>query len=302
MKRAWASTSMLTVLAGAATVASSNLGCGEDGNGESDLSVLLVAEETITNGVAVGSAEEDSQDYAVTFTKYLVSLGQVRMAEANGKHPRHDDTVYIADMQRVGEEGVEIATFRDLEAGQWPEFGFATTVPTADAVALGGVTPEDRVQMVEHGWTYWIEGQVERPVEQGGPVSFVLQVPVHSEYYDCASDAEPGVTVMNGPSSATITLHGDHIFFNAFPSGTEGLIKRRAGWIIEADQDGDGHVTSEDLAKIDASVLFTSANGYSLNLPFDGFPLNTALDFVRAQLATQGHLNGEGGCSQRFSP
>ena len=58
----------------------------------------------------------------------------------------------------------------------------------------------------------------------------------------------------------------------------------------------------EDLAQIDASVLFTSELGYSLNVPFEGFPIETALDFVRAQLATQGHLNGEGTCSQRFSP
>ena len=274
----------------------------EVGGGKGDLSVLLASEETITNGLAVGTGEEDSQDYAVRFTKYLVAIGRVHVAKANGADRVADDTVYVANMQGVSESGLELVTFEDLSAGQWPEFGFATPVPTAGAMSLAGTSEADAAQMIERGWTYWIEGVVERPEAEGGPVQFVLQTPVSTEYYDCAVDNQPGVAVTNGPSTATITLHGDHIFFNAFPGGNEGVIQRRAGWLVEADVDGDGRVVTEDLAKIDASTLFTSEKGYSLNVPFPDFPINTALDFVRAQLATQGHLNGEGGCDQTFTP
>jgi len=279
------------------------VGCGDDGvNGNGDLSVLLAAEPSISEGLGVGGGPEGSEDYGVTFEKYLVAIGRVQVAQANGARQVSDDTVYVADMRAVGEDGVTIATFDDLPAGQWPEFGFATAIPGADAVALAGTSEADRAFMVERGISYWIEGTVQRPAAEGGPVRFVLQVPVNSQYSDCQLDAQPGVTVMHGPSSATVTLHGDHIFFNAFPSAAEGVIRRRARWIVEADRDGDGLVTGDELAQIDASELFKSTDGYSLNLPFEGFAINTALDFVRAQLATQGHLNGEGGCSQTFTP
>ena len=279
------------------------VGCGDDGvSGNGDLSVLLAAEPSISEGLSVGAGAEGSEDYAVTFEKYLVAIGRVQVARANGARKVSDDAVYVADMRAVGEDGLTIAEFDDLPAGQWPEFGFATVVPGADAVALAGTSEADRAFMVERGISYWIEGTVHRPSAAGGPVRFVLQVPVNSQYYDCALDAQPGVTVIDGPSSATVTLHGDHIFFNAFPSAAEGVVRRRAGWIVEADRDGDGLVTGEDLAQIDASELFKSTDGYSLNVPIEGFPINTALDFVRAQLATQGHLNGEGACSQTFTP
>lgn len=288
---------------GASLMALGLSACSEDvGGGSGDLTVLLAAEETITNGLGASSGDEDSQDYAVSYSKYLVAIGRVHVAKENGKDEVADDTVYVANMQNVSESGIPLATFDDLTAGQWPEFGFATPVPTADAVPLAGATEAEVAQMVERGWTFWIEGVVERPEAEGGPVQFVLQTPVSTEYFDCAVDGEPGVTVTDGPSTATITLHGDHIFFNAFPGGSEGTIRRRAGWVVEADVDGDGRVVTEDLAAIDASQLFTSEKGYSLNVPFPNFPINTALDFVRAQLATQGHLNGEGGCSYRFTP
>jgi hypothetical protein len=276
-------------------------GCGEDTvSGNGDLGVYLAAEESISEGLGAGTGEEEaSEDYAVTFEKYLVAIGSVQVAQENGANAVSDETVFVADMRAVGENGLEIAKFNDLSAGQWPEFGFSTVIPGASATALAGTSAEDLAFMVERGITYWIEGTVQRPEK---PVRFVLQVPVNSRNQDCALDGNPGVVVMNGPSSATVTLHGDHIFFNAFPSGAEGVVRRRAGWIVEADTDDDGLVTSEDLAKIDASTLFTSDKGYSLSLPFPNFPIVTALDYVRAQLATQGHLNGEGGCIQEFTP
>jgi hypothetical protein len=131
--------------------------CDEDvGGGSGDLNVLLAAEETITNGLAVGSGEEDSQDYAVSYSKYLVAIGRVHVAKANGKDKVEDDAVYVANMRGVSESGLPLATFEDLSAGQWPEFGFATPVPTAAALPLAGTSVADAAQMIEHGWSYWI--------------------------------------------------------------------------------------------------------------------------------------------------
>ena len=90
-----------------------------------------------------------------------------------------------------------------------------------------------------------------------------------------------------------VTFHGDHLWFNAFPSDSEGAITRQTGWMVEADRDGDGIVRTEDLEQLDALEVFTAERGYNLaGAP----PLDSALDWVRAQLATQGHYQGEGEC------
>jgi hypothetical protein len=114
-------------------------------------------------------------------------------------------------------------------------------------------------------------------------------------FRDCERDGEPGVSVTaQGTATASITLHGDHMFFNAFPTSSEANIERLAGYIVQADRDGDGHVDEAELEQLDATIAFTRARGYSL----DGAPIliDDALDFVRAQLATQGHYQGEGEC------
>jgi hypothetical protein len=90
-----------------------------------------------------------------------------------------------------------------------------------------------------------------------------------------------------------VTLHGDHLFFDAFPTGDEGTIMRRAQWLANADLDGDANVTAAELQAASASDLFP-ASLYSLTGAL--VPVSTAFDFVRAQLATQGHFQGEGEC------
>jgi hypothetical protein len=277
----------------------STTGCEVEGpRGHGKLRIELSAEETITDGLALGSENEDARDYAVHFTKYLATLGNVRVARDDG-HEARLPGVFVADMVQVGEAGVELGELTDLRAGQWPEFGFETPVAKLGAKALAGVSKEDLALMIERGLTYWIEGVVERSDEQGGPVSFVVQTAVPTVFSRCEHDGEFGVAIVaDGTSTATITLHGDHMFFNRFPTGAESDMLRLAGWVVAADTDGDGKVRTEDLAALDPTVVFTRALGYSLGGA--SHPIQNALDFVRLQLATQGHFAGEGECISDF--
>jgi hypothetical protein len=271
-------------------------GCGgEDGEGEGKVRVLLESEETIREGLDPGSEDENTRDHAVRYTKYLAVVGHVELARSGGGSAALDD-VLVADMKQVGAEGVQLGVLDGLAAGEWDRFGFQTPAAAAGAKAGPGVSAADLATMIAEGWTYWIEGVVEGEERD---VKFVIQTDVPTTFESCELDGEPGVTVVEGsPQSATITLHGDHIFFNAFPTGSEGSIERRAAWVVAADADGDGNVSTEDLRALDASEVFTSTLGYSL----DGapIPIVNALDFVRAQLATQGHYKGEGECIWHF--
>jgi hypothetical protein len=104
---------------------------------------------------------------------------------------------------------------------------------------------------------------------------------------------------LNGPL-AWSERWGPLQWFNSFPTGSEASIERRAAWILEADADGDGRVSTEDLVALDATEVFTTQLGYSLDGAPDGITIDNALDFVRAQLATQGHFKGEGECIWQF--
>jgi hypothetical protein len=266
-------------------------GCGDAGVGT--LRVQLSAEETITEGLAAGPAQEDTRDYSVSYTKFLAVIGRVKLARSGRHDPFADDSVYIADMRQVGAEGLALVQLADVPAGQWDQFSFETPLAVAGAKVLPGVAPGDAQLMIERGLTYWIEGSVAGPER---PVSFVFQLAVPTLFADCESNGEPGVAVGEGGiSTATITLHGDHLWFDSFPTGDESTVTRRAAWLVQADRDGDGMVSTSDLASVRAEDVFPSSLGY--NLSGSGGPIVNALDFVRAQLATQGHLNGEGDCT-----
>jgi hypothetical protein len=196
-------------------------------------------------------------------------------------------------MKQVGEQGLELVSLTGLASGQWDSFGFETPAAGSGVSPLGTVNPADVAQMSEKGLTYWIEGVAQCPERS---VSFSFQVAVPTVFSECEGDGEPGVSVSGGATStATITLHGDHLWFDSLPSASEGTVMRRAAWLLKADSDGDGKVSTADLANVRADDAFPSSLGYNLS----GAPIANALDFVRAQLATQGHLNGEGECQWR---
>lgn len=262
--------------------------CGDDAGSAASLRIQLSAEETITGGLRAGDGPDDTRDYGVTYTKFLVAIGRLKLAR--GSHTQSDDRVFIADMRQLGGAGAELFKFDRIATGRWSQFGFETPIVPADAQPLAGVSQADVHVMIDKQLTYWIEGSVDQP---GRPVHFSFQVAAPTVYTDCASNGEPGVAVTEGgASTATITLHGDHLWFDALPTASEGSLMRRTAWLVKSDLNGDGNVDASELSNIAAENVFPSALGYNLA----GAKIVTALDFVRAQLASQGHLNGEGEC------
>jgi len=270
------------------------LGCGDEGEGGAGtLRIQLAAEASILAPISVGPGPEQMRDCAVSYSKFLVALGRVELASSRASERRRDERMFVADMKQVGEQGLELVQLTGLAAGQWDGFGFETPAAASTAQALGAVSPGDLAEMIEKGLTYWVEGSAACPERT---VSFSFQVAVPTLFYACESDGEPGVAVSGGATStATITLHGDHLWFDSLPSASEGSVMRRAAWLLQVDADGDGKVSTADLANVRAEAAFPSSLGYNLS----GATIGSALDFVRAQLATQGHLNGEGECQWR---
>jgi hypothetical protein len=257
--------------------------------------VSLQPEDTITHGLSAGSQEENTKDYDVSYSKFIVAVGNVRLAQSRSDHRLQTDTLTVVDLSKIDADGVELASFDDVPSGTWDQFGYEVG-DAEQGVESIEVDDADLQTMIDNGWTYWIEGRVDRAQAEGGPVDFVIQTAVPTLFDKCGIDGKLGLTVLaHGTATGVITIHGDHIWFNSFPSGSEGVVERRAAWIFAADENGDGKVTTQELASLDATKVFTTELGYRLDGP-EGIPIDTALDFVRAQLVTNGHFKGEGEC------
>lgn len=280
--------------------------CG--GGPTGDVTVLLTAEDTITEGLDPGTELENIVDgWEVRFSKYIVAIGDVHLQRSADGQEAHDETIYVVDLAQLPASGITLTQFEALSAVQWDRFGYATAHPSAMAVRHDSVSQADFDAMVANEWSYYIEGTLSSPTGESCPpggtcraatsIAFRFGVDVDAGFGPCeAEDGLPGVVVTESGTSVAITLHGDHMFFDGFPSGAE-IIERRAQWLANADTDGDDVVTAAELQAVEASALFPSS---LYNLGGAPIPIEHGWDYVRAQLATQGHFQGEGECQWTF--
>src|SRR5690606_36774095 len=177
--------------------------------------------------------------------------------------------------------------------------------------------------MVESGWTYLIRGTLSQTGGQSCPpaaksepgerqpngqlsgedpcydaesIDFELGISAPTALGPCSIDGSAGVAIPDGGTqTVALTIHGDHLFFNGFPEGGEGGVQRLAQWLADCDLNLDGLVDRDELEAIEPDDLPELDDRYQLG----GAPvphLDTMLDYVTAQLKSQGHYQGEGEC------
>ena len=293
-------------------------GCG-GAEGVGDAVILLESEESILSGIASGPELENIQDgWNVTFDKYVVSIGNVSLARSS--HPgvaETSDDVLVVDLTAVP-TGVTLTRFSGIDAGRWDRVSYEATPPTEAATRDGSVDPEDFDDMVANGWTHLVEGtllEAQAGTGQSCPpggvcvpapsVAFRFALAAPARFSNCESKdaAQGGFTVpREGTTTQSATLHGDHVFFDAFIGGAE-VVRRQAQWLADSDIDGNANVDVGELESIGLTalpILFPPSD-YNLSgspvLPFD-----SADDWVVSQLSTQGHWNGEGECVWALLP
>lgn len=299
------------------------LACGTKDDGASgSLAVLLESEDVIIDGLNPGDKTENIRDgWRVTFDKYLVVLGGIHLRFAS------DETLeaeapdrFAVDLTKVPSSGLELWRFARLRSGRW-EFHYSTTRGVHDAARDASVDQDDFDEMAQNDWTYLISGELKNDEGQSCPplglakpgdkepngnesggnpcydaprVHFVFGARAETSYGPCAIDDVPGVAVPSlGTQTVAITIHGDHLFFNGFPEGSEGGVRREAQWMADCDLNLDGTVTQKELEAITPSELPVMED-----YQFGGAPIEPTdmYRYVRAQLKTQGHYQGEGEC------
>ena len=301
---------MCALLIGAWMVAcgddSSAVDGGTDGATGGALSLLLEAEETITEGLEGGSGDENILDgWSVTFDRYVVAIGDIDLTfSTDASNTANASEVFVVDLVQVPPTGLALWSFDSLRNGRW-ELAYETPLASASAQRHESVSEEVFAEMVREGWTYLVEGTISQTGGESCPppagtcsvnesIAFRFGAAAATAYGPCqAEDGPPGVAIIPGGTTASLTIHGDHLFFNGFPEAEEGGVMRFAQWLADCDIDLDGMVTRAELEGIVPADLAELDERYDLSSPI---PLTNMWEYVRAQLTTQGHFQGEGEC------
>lgn len=299
-------------------------GCSGDA-GRGDLRVLVEAEDVILDGLDPGEGVESIRDgWAVRFDQYIVALGPIGVS-TNMSPWITGDEVHVIDLTAIPAAGESLWTLSGLQEGRW-EFFYSTSSALIGDGALRHptVSEDDFAWMDAEALTYLIRGTIEQaggkscpPASLATPpdgavadgsnaagdpcyaapmVAFEIAANAATQFGPCEVDEVPGFGVTAGnETSVAITIHGDHLFFNGFPEGAEGGVMRLAQWLADCDLDLDGNVTRAELEAISPSDLVEIDDRYQLGgSPLS--PLTNMWTYVRAQLKTQGHFQGEGEC------
>ena len=272
------------------------VGCGNDdngGGGDGNLTILITAEETIPDGIPDGGDEGIQDGYSISFDKYIISVGFVDMS-MGGSDQQLGENVLVADYTAIPTVGEELDAFMGIPTGQYDQFGYETPVPTSDSIRSSTVSEEDFDLMVENEWTYWIEGTLTSSLDPFS-IDFIIQANVPTVYSECGIEGQPLGVAVSTNSSVEATMHGDHLVFNGCPAD-ESNVTRLAQWMADVpDLNMDGVLTQDEFeAADDIGTLFPQDTYDFAECPL---AINNAWDFVRAELGTQGHIDGEGECA-----
>lgn len=299
------------------------LGCAGD---TGEVSLLVEPEGTIIDGLSAGDGLEEIQDgWSVHFSKYIVALGPIQLRNVQSGVLAFDAGRWAIDLAGLPARGTTLWTLPDVDSGRTDLF-FATAA--SDLERHDSVLESDFEMLVDDGATHLIEGTLTHPTGASCPPTSLAEVPDDAEatgenaggdacyprtsvdfsimvtaevtYGPCSIDGVPGLSVESGvTTTGAISMHGDHLFFGGFPEGAEGEVRRYAQWLADCDLDLDGVVTSAELERIAPADL----PEFDERFPLGGSPLRPVddlLTYVRSQLSTQGHFQGEGECGIGF--
>ncbi|XXF77971.1 hypothetical protein P2318_33710 [Myxococcaceae bacterium GXIMD 01537] len=267
------------------------LGC----TGSGGVTFTTYGEEFIEKEIPAAKGEEAgfSDGWTVRFGKFLVVLGEVKVANRDGEVGAELRTPKVFDVHKPGPVVVE--SFVNLPAEEWDAVSYAIA-PSAQAEA-GNVAEADLQLMKTGGYAVYVEGEATK-----GAVTkrFKWGFTSNTLMEHCESpDLGKGVKVpSSGDETVQLTIHGDHLFFDDLQSPEA---KMRFDALADADRFGaggavgaDGEVTLEELAGVDLTEL--PADRYGTG---GAANVRNLRDFVSALVRTLGHYRGEGECSPR---
>jgi hypothetical protein len=287
------------------------LACSSSSGGKGNVQVFIDPEASITEGVAAGDGDENMRDgWSVTYTRFLVTVGNFRARSSSTGHSVRDATIYVLDLKKAPPGGYVTFSARDLDAERYDKVGQDMPAAAPGARALPPTTDADVRLMIDKGYSIYVEGSLSKADGQscvpGKPmdcvpaktISFKWGFAMATSFDDCEAQGVPGFAIpAGGTTQVKPTIHGDHWFFVDMTEGAE-VTKRYAQYIADSDLDRDGETTLDELSRVRAADVFPS-DKYRLSGAVGGVPIATALDYVKGQARTIHDFQGDGECPTR---
>jgi len=255
-------------------------GCADDSDdvGQGTLTMEIWGEEYIESGVP---ASDFDDGWAVTFDRFLVSLGSLEAAQADQPPALTAPSFRLWDLTAT--DGPLALVSALAPAGSYPHARYAIAPATAD-IEPGNATAADVELMADRSSSVHVEGTA---TDGTATVSFAWSFST-STSYDCHT-----ATALAHGAEATvqITIHGDHLFYDSAVSADPAL---RFSDIALADENGDGEVTQAELEAYDITAL--------PNYDVGNLDIDTLWGFVEHMTTTLGHVDGERHCDATEQP
>lgn len=265
--------------------------CSDEGQGS--VRFTTWGEDFIEKEIPADPGEGGFSDgWSVKYDKFLVAFHAIKVADDRGETAATMGVSKLVDNVRPGKK--ELVTFSGLPARAWNRVSYQIRPALASSELLGA-TAADRDLMVSKGYALYAEGSASKGAVRK---TFRWGFATATEMSACRAAEEAGraaegvVVTSGGSTTAELTTHGDHLFYDRLKASDDPAIETalRFDAIAAADQDGDGEVTMTELAGRPIDVRLYDPSG------FDAVNLGA---FITQLSRTVGHYRGEGECTVR---
>lgn len=257
-------------------VCAGSLLLGACGASPGTLNVSIYGEEFIEKGIP---SSEFSDGWAVTFTKFLVSVGEVSAARGGGSADLTEPTYRIFNLTAASNGQGQSITSKSVPGGAYDRVAFRVA-PPPQGTSGGNATAAERDTVTRGGYGLYVEGRAQKGAMTK---TFAWGFTNKTFYKACESTA----MVDGNTASSQLTVHGDHLFyddlFSAEPNVSFDLI-------ASADRDANGEVTQAELLALDIRTQSRYQVGST--------GITNLWAFLSYQTSTVGHIDGEGHCAE----
>ncbi len=205
--------------------------------------------------------------FLVTFTSRALMDGDGQMVGEIGGSQVYDLT--LAGPTAMGTVEVPATHYSSVHA----------TVGPAQGATSGNASEEQLEWMNEGAFSVHVEGTL---TCGGMDKAFSWDFATLTAY---ACEPEDLTIPAGGSDTSQLTIHGDHLFYDGLEN-PDAVVRGQA--IFDADADGSGTITQEELAQVSVASLGYDVGQYG--------EVATLEDFVTFLTQTLGHIDGEGHC------
>ncbi|HEU4534996.1 MAG TPA: hypothetical protein VFS00_12805 [Polyangiaceae bacterium] len=234
-------------------------------------------------------AADVADGWTITYDKFLIVLGNVKVAAASGEVGGQMSGLTLFNMKAPGDKAV--ASF-DVAARTWDEVSYQIGPYDASAALGPGATDADRAFFSAPNASVYVAGSA---AKGGVTKTFKWLFTKPTAFERCEGEKDTrfvvGAVVTSGATDEIqLTIHGDHLFYDDLQS-PDALL--RFDPLAAADANGDNEVTLDELRAVKLADLTVGTYGTG------SADINDLGAFVEALSQTVGHFRGEGECKSK---